>query len=78
MRAEEEHPSKSKLDPKDGAKGMAKQTEIHTHMQSISLHTSHTHTCTHMHIYGKLTLYACVCSKYTLRNAKKGNNKKFF
>lgn len=52
MRAEEEHPSKSKLDPKDGAKGMAKQTERHTHTHTHAehkpAHITHTHTCTFM------------------------------
>lgn len=74
MRAE--HPSKSKLDPKDGAKGMAnRHTHTHTHkncVTSINLHTSHKQT------YVWKANSMLVCSKYTLRNAKKGNNKKFF
>lgn len=61
MRAEEEHPSKSKLDPKDGAKGMAKQTERHTrtHAEHKPAHITHTHTRTHAHLWkaNSLCLY---------------------
>lgn len=52
------------------------ERHTHTHTEHKPAHITQTHM--HLHKYGKLTLYACVCSKYTLRNAKKGNNKKFF